>query len=176
MAMTCRFSTPRAVSTSATIRVPRSSSAVRVTCSPVSVMASMTPSSPGASRRARRSSSHHGVPKPLMRTQARRGAGPTPVSSGPAPLREPETPPGSDESHSITFRRARCLSAGATESSTSRITTSAALVAATSKRAGWVPLTSSHERASSGPMEVRCRVAVVVSDRVVDMIHFTICV
>ena len=135
MAMSCRFCTPRAVSTRATIRVPRSSSAVRVTCSGDSVMASITPSSPGTSRRAWRSSSHHAVPKPLMRTHAR--------LTWPSWLREP--------SHAITFSRAWALSAGATESSTSSTTASAALWAAWSKRETCEPLTSSHERASSGP-------------------------
>ena len=62
-------SRPRAVSTSATIGTSGSRFAVSVTWSTDSTIASITPPT-GVPASAARSSAHHGVPKPLIRTQS----------------------------------------------------------------------------------------------------------
>ena len=62
-------SRPRAVSTSATIGTLGSRLAVSVTWSTDSTIASITPPTELPASAAR-SSAHHGVPKPLMRTQS----------------------------------------------------------------------------------------------------------
>src|SRR3712207_4540541 len=128
-------SMPRADSTSARTGVePPSRSAVSVTCSPASVLASITPSRPGTPASLATSSSQNSVERSLIRTQADR-----------SPF----------ESQSMTPARASSLFAGSTASSMSSTIWSARDSEARSNRSVRAPLTSSQERASSGPT-LRC--------------------
>src|SRR5918998_316212 len=128
-------SMPSADSTNATTGgEPPSRSAVSVTCSPASVLASMTPSRPGTPASLATSSSQNSVERSLIRTQADRSP---------------------RESHSMTPARASSLFAGSTASSMSSTIWSARDSEARSNRSVRAPLTSSQERASSGPT-LRC--------------------
>ena len=95
-------SSPRAVSTSATIGTFGSRLAVSVTWSTDSTIASITPPT-DVPASISRSPAHHSVPKPLTRTQS----------------------PWPSASQRVTFSRAAALSFGATASSMSRTTMSA---------------------------------------------------
>ena len=120
-------SRPRAVSTSATIGTLGSRFAVSVTWSTDSTIASITPPIEVPASLAK-SSTHQGVPKPLIRTQ----------SVCPAP------------SQPRTLSRAAGLSFGATASSMSRTTMSARERAAASNRSAFAPLTNNQLRARTG--------------------------
>lgn len=113
-------SSPRAVSTSATMGTSGSRFAVSLTWSTDSTIASMTPPIDVPSSIAR-SSAHHGVPNPLIRTQS-------------------ELP---SANHRVTLSRAAALSFGATASSMSSTTMSARECAAGAKRSNCAPLTKS---------------------------------
>src|SRR5215213_3957142 len=128
-------SMPSADSTSARTGVePPSRSAVSVTCSSSSVLASMTPSRPGNPASLGTSSSQNSVERSLIRTRADRSP---------------------RESHSMTPARASSLFAVSTASSMSSTIWSARDSEARSNRSVRAPLTSSQERASSGPT-LRC--------------------
>ena len=110
--------------------VPPSRSNVSVTCSADSVLASITPESPGTPLRPSTSSDQNSVVRSLMRTQP-----------APPPL-----------SQSMTDVRASGFSFGSTASSMSRMIWSARDWAAGSKSSDRMPETSSQERAIWGSM------------------------
>src|SRR4051795_11339577 len=121
---------PRADSTSASTGVfPPSRSKVSVTCSAASVLASITPASPGSPLSASTSSDQNSVDRSLIRTQAR---------LSPA------------FRYSTTSARAAGLRAGSTASSMSSTIWSARDSCALSNSSVRAPLTSSHERAMPG--------------------------
>ena len=124
-------SSPRAVSTSATIGMSGSRLAVSVTWSTDSTIASITPPAVVLASMAR-SSSQNWVPKPFTRTQSLLPSA----------------------SQRTTFSRAAALPFGATASSMSRTTMSARERAAGANLSYWAPLTKSQLRASTGSMRV----------------------
>src|SRR3954464_6342676 len=121
---------PRADSTRASTGVPPPSrSKVSVTCSAASVLASITPASPGRPLSASTSPDQNSVDRSLMRTQARFSP---------------------EDRYSTTSARAAGLRAGSTASSMSSTIWSARESWALSNSSVRAPLTSSHERAIPG--------------------------